>query len=390
MCVSPANEEEARRVVQTAMECGLKQVWLVLPLIPTIASDSGMLLAKSKALLTAAINEVQKAKSPVRIVAGVRLFRLPLFSEADPLVPIKALPEPIEQDVTITGERPSEMARRRVASYIAAKVDPASSPLTRQPVYDWTAPGTAGIAGRITRRLSEVAATPGVSGMVLLDISPPGYNLPLSDKPVSLRVPQSTSNTTVGYTPSSRAAFIRSSGIDPIDITSNMAAGSTRLRLPFLDSGFNTAPETASANASTSQWNQFRSVIISKTLTDLRDPLMASLPKAEGDFPVYLQNLDADSTTAGGWFFRWEKKDALPRRSPSEWGKPQSLYPAAQKVSSLSLLSVSSDVPIAQQINTALTNNKGPWAGLVLNFSEVPVRRALELVQGVVPPSAAR
>jgi hypothetical protein len=117
---------------------------------------------------------------------------------------------------------------------------------------------------------------------------------------------------------------------------------------------------------------------------------MASLPKAEGDFPVYLQNLDADSTTAGGWFFRWEKKDALPRRSPSEWGKPQSLYPAAQKVSSLSLLSVSSDVPIAQQINTALTNNKGPWAGLVLNFSEVPVRRALELVQGVVPPSAAR
>jgi hypothetical protein len=245
--------------------------------------------------------------------------------------------------------------------------------------YDWASPGAAGLPERIARRLSEIAATPGVSGLALMDASPPGYNLPspLPDEANPLRPVQHEALTNVGYNPLARVAFIRSAGFDPIDMMSDTFAGNVDLSPLFFRPGVGSMLPADSAAKSVTEWNRFRSEIIAKALADLYVRLTKSLPKSEEGFPVYLQNLDASSSTVYGQFSRWKMQESLPERG------------TAEKAASHSLLWVSPEAAIARQTTDALTNKKA-WAGLVLNFSEVPVSRALELLQEVLPPSAAR
>jgi hypothetical protein len=385
-CVSPTTEDEVRQVIQAAQKRGMTQVWLVLPLLPAVANDSETFLVKSKALLTAAITEAQKAASPIKILAGVRLFRLPASSETTPIRK--------GQDVTITGELPSEMAKRRAANYLSAEVDPRTASLTRQPAYDWIAPEAREILGKITHRLSEVAATPGVSGIILLDTAPPGYSLPTPSH-------ASDGFASVGYTQSSRVAFIRSAGFDPIDITADPFARNIRLRPSLLESGNVRVSQNNSTPDSNGEWNRFRSDLLNRTLADMYTPLLASLPKREEGFPVYLQNLDAASTGTG-WFSSWEKKEALPRRLSPKSGQSQNVYPSARKVSSVSLMdigyreeaSLASSVDPAnpatrygRRFNAVLSANKGDWAGVVFNFSDTPVTKALEVLEGFLSPN---
>jgi hypothetical protein len=404
-CITPTTEDEARLAVQTAHERGIKQVWLVLPLVPGAANDSDVAMAKSKAFLAAAVIEAEKVKPALKIVAGVRLFRLPLSTAAVSSSQIDANARRAEVDVTITGESPSAVTRRRTATYIAAQVDPTFARLTRQQTYDWIAPETPGLSGRITRRLSEIAALSGVTGIALLDTSPPGYSLP-SQTPFFR---EAEGSVNVGYTPATRVGFIRTAGYDPVDIASEMYVGNLDARLPFFSLSGLSMPLNNGAVNSSGKWNQFRSSLVAKTLTELYTSLIASLPKSGDGFPVYLQNLDT-ATAGNGWFARWEKKEGLPQRLPLELGQPQNAYQASLKASSVSLLDMAYKVPLpsspqspqmptmvpvapavqfARQLNSVLKFNKGAWAGLVLNFSDVSVEKAVEVVQGVVSPGKA-
>jgi hypothetical protein len=259
--------------------------------------------------------------------------------------------------------------------------------------------------------LGEIAATKGLAGMALLDTAPPGYSLPASNRMYSA----GDYGAEVGYTPAARIAFIRSGGYDPIDLASGTNYGNVDLRLPFFadDERYRYGIEPFNQNAaeldSAGQWNRFRSQMISKVLTELHAPLKSSVQNQEGTFPVYLQNLDA-ATGAYGWFSQWEKADALPRRADPQPGKTQNAFEDARSASKVSLVDmgyrdyppsareaagtspvppIAPSVQYARFVNSLLNYNKGAWSGMVLNFSEVSVDRALELLKGIVPAEKA-
>jgi hypothetical protein len=224
----------------------------------------------------------------------------------------------------------------------------------------------------------------------------------------------SDNSIAVGYTPALRVAFIRSAGFDPIDIHPGAYMGNVNLRLPFFTDdqprfGITPAGSTTAGMNSEAEWNRFRVETVSKTLASLYSSLKTTLSKGEASFPIYLQNMDAGMNVYG-WFSRWEKGDAVPRRVAFDPTQPQNTFQEAQKASSVSLMDVSyrdypqipgrvsslsllepvsPPVQYARSVNSMLNYNKGAWAGLVLNFSAVSVDKALEMIQGIVPPEKA-
>ena len=125
--------------------------------------------------------------------------------------------------------------------------------------------------------------------------------------------------------------------------------------------------------------------------------------------PVYLQTLDA-ATAGNGWFSLWEKSGALPHRVHPKLGQPLNSFPTANAVSTVSLIDVgyvdyplissilsrsllpplesaSPSIQFSRLVNGVLNNNRGAWSGLVLNFSDVSVDKALETINEI---SAAR
>ena len=402
LCVSPATDDEAVKAVRSARERGLKQVWLVLPVSPALAEDNKAAMSKAKSLLAAASAEAQKGKPALQILAAVRLFSVPSSSVAE----LKGADQGII-DIAVTGNRPTEAAQNRVAVYTAAESDPSLPRYYLQSTRDWVAPETPGLAARLRNQLTEICKLPGIAGLALLDTAPPGYCMPASGPSYGV----SDNIIPVGYTASNRVAFIRTAGYDPIDIFSPSFMGNVNVSLSFFRDEsqnrfmYESAAQTGQKVSSASAWNSFRSEIVSKVFADMYAPLTASLPKRDGGFPIYVQSLD---TTTGGnaWFSRWEKSDALPRRDHIAANEASSPYLTARKASPVSLIEMGyRDTPVmpsrpsfappeipvdpvvqfARSINFLLTSKKGAWSGLVLNFSEVPVDKAVEMIGGVVP-----
>jgi hypothetical protein len=376
LCVSPATETEAIKAVRAAQERGLKQLWIVLPVTPASSAANSASLNKARTLLGAAIREA----GTVQIIAGVRLFGLP-----------DTEPEKMK-DRTITGELPLIAARRRVETDLAVEQDPDQAKKALAKTHDWVPPQTDGLSERLAQHLKEIAQTPGLSGLALLDTAPPGYGQEARG-PVYL--PDYT--TAVGYTPAARLAYIRAHSCDPIDITMDtLKVGNVNIRLPYFAEDDPRPPVTTGTSASEGRsatpaaWAQFCSEAVSRVLGDLHHRLLPSLPTKEGGFPVYLQTLDS-SVSSKGWFSRWDKAAALPRLPKQEPGKPLNLFAAAQSFSPLSLIDItygnySEVVPttarFSEAMNLTLDANKGKWEGIVLNFSDVSVEKALEALQG--------
>jgi hypothetical protein len=169
-------------------------------------------------------------------------------------------------------------------------------------------------------------------------------------------------------------------------------------RWGFAPSSPSSAPVTPNG-----EWNRYRTEAVTRTLSEMYAPLTEALPRREGGFPVYLQNLDTTSYY-NDWFSRWEKKDALPRRTQPGPGGMQNPFQYAKAVSTVSLMElpyrdapppfriepaatqpapVLPAVQFGRMATTLLNNNRAEWAGIVLNLSGIPVEKALELLQEI-------
>ena len=403
LCVSPTTEEEAIKSVRSARERGLKQVWIVVPVWPASTGDNKAAMGKAKALLAAAFAEAQKERPTPQILAGVRLFSLP--TPSTPEEPKSGESGPV--DLAVTGGRSTEVAQNRLAAYLNSDTDPTLAHFYLQNTRDWVPPDAAGLALRLRKQLAEIANLPGVAGLALLDTAPPGYCLPSAG--MNYGFPENI--IPVGYTNAHRTAFIRTAGFDPMDITGQSYMGNVNVNLSFFQEEnqyrymYETSPQAAKKINSASAWNQFRYEIASKALVSLYDPLTASLPKRDGGFPIYIQSLDT-ATSGSAWFSRWEKSEALPRREQVIGRETANAYLVAHKLSTVSLIEtgyldypvlsrrayfeppmvpVDPAVQFARSVNSLLTYKKGAWSGLVLNFSEVSVDKAVEMIAGVVP-----
>ncbi len=406
VCVAPTTNEEAVKAVRAARASGLKQVWVVVSLAPGAAEADSAAVAKAKALLAAAAAEAGAQKPALQVLAGVRLFSLgaPPETTAAP----SGRPEVGERDLTITGELPREFATRLIAEYQATETDPALARYQLRNARDWVRPTVPALAARLARNLAAVAATPGLSGMALLDTAPPGYGA----TPRNTMFAGTAARPELGYTAAARAGFIRTAGYDPIDLEPSLNFGNVDRRLPFFtaDNQFGGNPfDTAAINATPSgQWYKFRTELISQTLKELHGPLMKALPQLPGGFPVYLQNLDAGGPFGGDWFSLWEKPDGLPSRpepapGASPFPLPNAPAPAGIALFALphrdpapspypSVMATSQAPPpapavqFARGVNGVLNQSgKAGWKGLVLDFSDVSVDRAIEALANIVP-----
>jgi hypothetical protein len=220
LLVAVRNEDEAARVVASAKAHGLNQVWIDVP--PPMNGTEGDI----KAILAAAIRAGRKAN--IAVGAVVRLLRLPRDKDA---------PVTLPSDRNILGETTTEFAARRASA--PAIVTPFPFPvLTPQQegdqlrrFGDWLSPDSPLVQAAALKQATKIAQTPGLAGIVLRDTAALGYDDSSFPSP-PFDAPDWAEQ--MGYTETMRLAFLRESGIDPIDLSPLQNA---HLNLPF-DTGF--------------------------------------------------------------------------------------------------------------------------------------------------------
>lgn len=135
-------------------------------------------------------------------------------------------------DQNVLGETASEMLRRLGRAPAAPKPSPLKltnigtaddlKETDRQEAErqagdgEWLRPGADSIKAR-AEAIAPIAQTPGLAGLVVKDLVPPGYDYSLLQK--RLYRAMQTRGGDLGYTGQRRLAFLRETDVDPIDIS---------------------------------------------------------------------------------------------------------------------------------------------------------------------------
>ncbi len=119
-------------------------------------------------------------------------------------------PSGYAEDLTVTGETPDRVIQRRFAANSLSLIyDNPRYMLARQGTESWASPLDPAVRTLLPALARTLAATPGLSGLVFQDTVPPGYHEEYMLEDLSL-----------GYTPASRLAYLRTKHIDPVDLSS--------------------------------------------------------------------------------------------------------------------------------------------------------------------------
>ena len=283
----PKDEAECATLAKAAKESGFSAIWLDLP--PDLSA--------ARKILVAAVAAGKDAG--VSVGAQVSVFRT-----AVPEAPL---------DLTIQGE-PSDAEPNRTAQALAKLPNPELYSAFRTPgVY--LEPNPQNFAA-LTRELTLLARTPGLSALVLTALVPPGY-VRQTDRFISF------GNAELGYTLQNRLEFLRQESIDPIDLT---RGGDIRL-MPtyFAEAGPNYinlgngqyGPDPKFKNPS-KLWSEFRA----KTIEGLTAPLYQKLRSAAPELRLFVDPGDSDFSNFYG---EWLKPDAKPATVANPWDDSQKI-----------------------------------------------------------------
>ena len=291
----PKNAAECLALAKAAKESGFGALWLDLP------PD----LAEARKLLTDAV-AAGKAEG-VSIGAQVSVFRTTV-----PDAPL---------DVTILGER-SDAEGERTARALAGVNSPYAflmNPNARQPgVYLEPNPAT---YAALTRELTLLARTPGLSALVLTALTPPGY---ARFTPTYY----GGSSVDLGYTLKNRLAFLREESVDPVDLSRNY--DSRLVPEAFADNGANYidlgggqyGPDPKYRNR-----NQLWAELRARTVEGLTIPLYAKLREAAPGLRLFVAPTD-DAFGNGGYYGEWQKADARQATGGASMGGSQKIVQA--------------------------------------------------------------
>ncbi len=205
LLVAPQNADEAVRAVQAAKAHGLNQVWIEPPFANKGLEDT------PRAVLSAAIAAGRKANLPVGAVA--RLLRGGARSNAN-------TEGYVPPDRNIVGETTTEFAaRQRGALAPLSEFGPPSLTLQQKAGQlekrgDWLPPGEPSVRAAALERAGRLAGTPGLAGMAFRDVAAPGYD---GSPPLSFENTDGAEE--MGYGEPTRLAFLRASGMDPVDLS---------------------------------------------------------------------------------------------------------------------------------------------------------------------------
>ncbi len=368
LLVAPRTPDEAARAATEARRCGLTQLWVSVP----TASESG------DDVLSAAIAAGQAAHLPV--LAVVRLLRQATHRGPAGTGPL---------DINILGETGSAYAARRAPSvrsqpWLAGVFDNYG---------DWLRPETRETAAALERRLVELAATPGLAGLVVRDAAARGYDEREEDNRG-----ERTDSGDWGYSLENRLSFLREHGADPIDLLAARGSLDTDVNPPFFpDSNRGRVYRKADgeyveytvAKEMRAAWHAARF----EMAAGLRADLFAAIRAANPELPLFVQ---ASSPVA--WYSSWDQGDRLPRtRWPARGSYSVDLMARAQGRCILHNHTYRGDPKPdhpryhnrprgSRAIAASLLRPMKDWDGLVLDLSEMSTEQALPLLERSVFP----
>ena len=418
LSVTPTNEEEARVAVRAARTHGLRQVWIAaLPEREDTSREQAD--TEFQRILAAAVGEARQAsEKPVDVLAVARVLSVPTRHGGD-----KAAVKLSPMDINLNGQSESRAAQSRLDTALFMGQDTRSLEKATKQARDWLLPDEPVVIRRVAARLSALAATPGLSGIVLTDLVAPGYRIPK----VGSRY-YDGDYTNLGYTANRRIAAIQAFGVDPVDIELSRGYVSPDAPGPYLIEGTAqriavkianekkppvdpTKTEDLAALAETDPviaWNALRF----RATADLLDSVYAKLTEAAKSrttpFTVYMENMGSGYS---GWFSTWEKRDKLPVTLDFQDDERRSERDArsARAASSCILFRHSyvpsedpddpnstTDAPplppaekFALDFNRMLSRSKSVWDGYVFDLRDLPLSKALEILQSVTPAAKA-
>jgi hypothetical protein len=408
--IRAASPQEAASAAREAARVGLNVLWL--DVAPTVTA------AEFRPIVAAA----REAAPGVALYAAVRVLRQSAEGGNKYSSDLNLLGETI----TATGAR-----RGKEIGKLAELNDPrrwyqtSMERLVRMArAGDFASPGDSVSAAALRRRVLEIAATPGLTGLVLRDLVPYGYqalgnmgNPTLGENEFEL-----------GYTPEMRLAFLRQTGVDPVDLTLTgdnnfwlpmTFAGSfhASLELPFFrDYGRNARGTTINdqnatelgARDAAEKWDLFRHQVG----VEFQNSLFAALKQVPGPKPgqplVLLREQVPGPFGTSGQFEPWEAPVEMPAPMKPGAGSNPALAGGGQarpRYPGMIVLDPERVKPRAKeeenmpaadrlarrvgQITESLPKppqNSAP-RGLLIDLSELPLEEGLAMLAQLRPPA---
>jgi hypothetical protein len=344
--ISFNSSEEANRIVDTAKSLGISQLW--------IRSTVG----ESLAPLTAAIAEGKKVG--LSIFAGVSLLSVPSNS--------------LNPDVNIQGSTALTYKASRQVDQAGHRIPcPTPSPMNNQN-GDWTPPIYSSFLAQ-KKELGLFECLPGLTGIVLEDTAAPGYERPeerddfTPSSFLMLLLQGSSAATDMGYTEQNRLDFLRTNGIDPVDLV-------TPNSLEAIDLSPSLFPQSLEEQR---RWVAFRYAEDSEDLSSL----YVSIRQANPNLKLLLGERSGDEH----WFGSWDKPFGLP---VSDLNKPRSTSPQqAQAYSRWTYLRFpftqedTSQIILSQLDESSFFSSDAPpsWTGIVLDATRMPAEKAIDILK---------
>jgi hypothetical protein len=380
LCVQPWDKAEALQAVEAARGRGLNQVWLVLP------DDGGDLLA-------AAIDAGKAARVSVWAV-----LQLLSRSPREPAEADRSL-----ADINVLGETNAAYAARRRAMYRRGPGEGLRT--TADEEVQATMDATYGVPRdwlrvddpRATAHATEIARTPGLSGLVLTDTAAPGYvgQLHLGEA------------GDMGYSVDSRVAFVAQGEGDPIDLFDPerydlldlpffpaSGTGEAAAPLPNLSPQGDNAPHPLPREA-------WRDLCAGQNLS-LMASVYEAIHRVGPSLPVLVCNRGDDPLYPVGWFGSWDRAQGLPDSSQEENASIPSASSAHAQCQRafLSICWQNRSVKAAPRtvgeyaalIRGLLEGytNRQDWDGIVFDFGALPVSRMVTLLKALTVVSEPR
>ncbi len=401
--VSPQSLSEIGLTIDAAKEKGLRGVWVVLDGLDGQQKISPEVLAQAA--------QMGKERG-VPVSAVVRLLLAPSPKVEDAAVPS------VDRNITVASQTGAQIAavQARLPEYY-----PGANMYRTifSPQADWLRPEAPLTAPLLKRRLLEIAQTPNLAGIVITNATAPGYG----EKPGSPYY--DAPGNDYGYTMENRLACLKETHVDPIDFGGEVGYGEVDLAIPFF------------VNGQTRQWTDDGELIKNKNApVDPRDvwktqrvaqttALMTDLYKAfraaQPTLPLFLSDFQEGFRSSA--VIAWDKPDALPLAMPYDYSSEENnIAPLVQarKLSQTVLLTVQCGYCVVptnpnyamttiapgtgqafarlvngtldpiKEVKSAAPGARPTWDGVVLNFGEVPVSQAVELLKtGMATPSTA-
>jgi hypothetical protein len=293
---------------------------------------------------------------------------------------------------------------------------------------DWLRCDLDDAAPRIAADVLKIGRIDGLAGIALRDLMAPGYR-GARDGSAGRSPVWSDYLGQFGYSPEMRLAFLRQTGIDPIDLsplrsgglrglgTWTMGLSLVSLELPFFpDYGpeagsysYNNRPATElGAKDAWEQWSAFRA----RTGFAFANHLLQELNRTAPDLPLLVYTGPEVHSRGEIHWFSAPDAGRFPDQSPVESGDGGKIAPEreeatnrleeAQRYSRRNLLTFTyipdafggePSLEFASDLEDAVTASGTGWDGFVLDLSALPmdqVERFLTLVKLPAKPDASR